>query len=69
MELEKKVNQQILQQRTNTASPRESDKDKKNYLAIDVSSKAQQSDPKRQDSKATPTKNHPVPDVESNQNP
>ena len=68
MELERKMNQQISKQDTQQTSPK-SENDKKNYLAIDANSQDKQSDPKRQDLKATPTKNHPMSDVTVLQNP
>ena len=67
MELENKIQNQLLMHKANPTKPTESPK--KNILAPDANSQAQQPDPKRQDSKATPTKNHPMSDVSQLQNP
>ena len=69
IELEKKMNQQILQQAAHQSSSIDGDNEKKNSLAPDANSQAQQSDPKRQDLKATPTKSHSSTDALKNQNP
>ena len=67
IELENKFQTQLNLQSNQVPTPNE--QDKKNILASDASSQAQQSNPKRQDSKATPIKNHPMSDVMQLQNP
>ena len=52
LELENKIQNQITHQLTSTEKAQK--QDKKNILASDASSQAQQLDPKRQDLKATP---------------
>ena len=69
IELEEKLNHQILLQTVQDPLSNTSTNNKKQSLAPDANSQAQQSDPKGQDSKATPTKNHPVMDVLEHQNP
>ena len=68
IELEYKLKTQLSTQNANE-SEIANDNDKKNILAPDANSQAEQSNPKRQDLKATPTKNHPITDVPQLQNP
>ena len=70
IELEEKINNQFLQHAAHAAkSEYSTENDRKNILASDANSQAQQPNPKRHDSKATPTKNHPMRDVDNFQNP
>ena len=68
-ELEERLNNQPSQQPILELDGNSKHNEKKNILASDANSQAQQSDPKRQDSKATPTKSHPVADASTFQNP
>ena len=70
IELEEKINNQFLQHAAHAAkSEYSTENDRKNILASDANSQAQQPNPKQYDSKATPTKNHPMRDVDNFQNP
>ena len=69
VELEALLNNQLLLQTAYGVSSTTIINEKKQSLAPDANSQAQQSDPKRQDSKATPTKNHSLASVTNTQNP